>query len=322
MPSLQQVLERLSPTEAPPGSGSGLPGTDVPGTDPAVPDISEAEIPEETTGADNPVPDATGTESRGPDASGPDITTTLIAGLVILFCILLISVMYTVAPALTGTGQNPGVQNAAAADSDISDSIQSNPITEVTATPVGISPTPVITPVIISSTPVPAPAAPASYVTIEANPFPSPPVLQDLTQDLPVPSTRDYVTIFSMDNQEAVTKMPYVSFNLVNPPLVIEYDITPLNITDVKEIDYKIISTYYHEVLHINRYYEHSWFTVIARDRDTGTVVAENGFGEKYSQDTHGRIAVYAAGNYRFEFSGQLTHVTLTMKVKKEGNIP
>lgn len=316
MPSPQQVMEHLSRMETCPGSGSGLPGTDVPGTDPAVTDRPESETSEEeTTVADNPVPDTPGTGSPGPDVPGPDITTTLIAGLVILFFILLISVMYTVAPVLTGTGQNPGMQNATTSDLNTPENSPATPVPKVTVTPV-------ITPVIISSTPIPTPAAPASYVTIEANPFPSPPVLQDLTQDLPVPSTRDYITIFSMDNLEAVTKMPYVSFNLVNPPLVIEYDITPVNITDVKEIDYKIISTYYHEVLHINRYYEHSWFRVIARDRDTGTVVAENGFGEKNSQDTHGRIAVYKAGNYRFEFSGQLTHVTLTMKVKKEGNIP
>jgi len=315
MPSPQQIIEYLVRMEAHPGSGSGQPGTD-----PAIPEISEAE----THGTDATVadagPDASGTESPGSGAMGPDIATTLIAGLVILFFILLISVMFTIAPMVTGTGQIPVVQNEAAADSDISDSPQGNPITDVIMTPAIISPTPVITPVIISSTPVLTPEPPRSYVTIEANPLPSPPILQDLTQDLPVPSTRDYITIFSMDNQEAVTKMPYVSFNLVNPPLVIEYDITPVNITDVKEIDYKIISTYYHEVLHINRFYEHSWFRVIARDRNTGAIIAENGFGEKYSQDTHGKIAVYKGGNYRFEFSGQLTHVTLTMKVKKEGN--
>lgn len=322
MPSPQQVMEHLSQTGASPNSGSGTPGTDMSGIPPALTDIPEPGTPgTETTDAEKPAPDAPGTESPESDVPGPDRTTSLIAGLGILFFILLISTMYTVAPMLTGTGQNPGIQHAAAAGSDISEVSQSNPVSKATQTPVIISPTTVSTPVIISSTPVPIPAAPKSYITIEPVPVASPPQLQDITQDLPVPSTIDYFTVYSMNNQETVTTLPYVSFTLINPPLVIEYDVTPFNITEVKDVDYKILSTVYHEKLTLNRPYEQSWFRVIARDRDTGKVVAENGYGIQYSQETHGKIVVYKGGNYRFEFSGQFTRVSLTMKVKKEGNI-
>jgi hypothetical protein len=265
-----------------------------------------------------------------PDRSEPGIPPsdqmkTLIAGFGILFFILLLSTMYTVAPLLSETGQISGIKDGTNPYPDTYEDSTSTPDQKVTPepviTPVIISSTPITTPVIISSTPVPIPAAPRSYVPIEAVPVPSPPVIQDITQDLPVPSTRDYFTIYSLDNEEARTTLPYVSFSLVNPPLVVEYDITPLSITDVDEIDYKIISTVYHEKLTINRPYEQSWFRIIARDRDTGKVITENGYGKTYSLEPHGSIVVYKGGNYRFEFSGEYARITLTMKVKKEGNI-
>lgn len=243
-----------------------------------------------------------------------------------MFIVLLLSSMYTVAPLIAGTGQNPGAKDVAMVP-DSSDYGDSQSILIPKATTI-----PVITPVIISQTlvtlqgggspvTVPTPAAPNSYVTIEAVPVTPPPIPPDLSKDIPVPSTNDYFTIYSMNNQEAVTALPYVSFALVNPPLVIEYEVTPLSITDVKDMDYKIISTVYHEQLSINRPYEQSWFRVIARDRDTGKVVTENGYGKTYSQEPQGSIAVYKSGNYRFEFSGEYARVSLTMKVKREGNI-
>ena len=319
MPSPQQVMENLARQETQTGgsdnspvlriSRSDVPGPDEPGVD--------------TSGSDVPGPDEPGVDMSGSDAPGPDKTINVIAGFGILFLILLISTMYTVAPMLSGTDH--GMQNVTIPYSSDPGDSQSKAIPKATATPVItpviISPTSVATPVIISPTPVPTPAAPKSYITIEAVPVASPPILQDLTQDLPVPSTKDYFTVYSMNNQETVTTLPYVSFTLINPPLVIEYDVTPFNITEVKDVDYKILSTVYHEKLTLNRPYEQSWFRVVARDRDTGKVVAETGYGIQYSQETHGKIVVYKGGNYRFEFSGQYSRVSLTMKVKKEGNI-
>jgi hypothetical protein len=307
MPSPQQILEHLAQQENHAYEECETPGVDAPGSD--------------MPGVDTPGPDM-----QGPDVSSPDKTTSIIAGFGILFLILLISTMYTVAPMFAGTGQNAGVQNAGAiptlSDNGDSPGITLPKTTVTTAiTPVIISSVPVNTSGIISSTTVPTPAVPTSYVTIEAVPVPSPPTLQDITQDMPFPSTKDYFTIYSMNNQDAVTTLPYISFALVNPPLVIEYDVTPLNITDVKDVDYKILKTVYHETFTIDRFYEQSWFRVIARDRDTGKVVAENGYGILNGQETHGKIAIYKGGNYRFEFSGQFTRVSLTMKVKKEGNI-
>jgi hypothetical protein len=262
---------------------------------------------------------ATGNGIRPAD----DKTTSILAGFGILLFILLLCTMYTVSSYVPGTGQTAGMQKATASGSESPDGSQSIKAADVTPviTPVIISSTPAITPAVSLSTPAMVPAVPRSYVTLEAVPVPAPPKLQDLTQDMPAPSTQDYFTIYSMNDQEILLTLPYVSFNLLDPPLVIEYDITPYNVTEVKAIDYKIKSTVYHEKLSINRPYEQTWFKVIVRDRETGKVVLENGYGRTYSQDPHGRITLYTSGHYRFEFSGEYARVTLAMKVKKEGNI-
>jgi len=124
-----------------------------------------------------------------------------------------------------------------------------------------------------------------------------------------------------MTSQKAQQNMPYVSFGLVNPPLVVDYTVTPMNITNTKDVDYKIMNTTYHEKLTINREYEQDWFKVVVRDRDTGKVVMEDGYGKTYSLEQKRQLVVYNAGNYRFEFTGEFVTVDLIIKVKKEGNI-
>ena len=136
-----------------------------------------------------------------------------------------------------------------------------------------------------------------------------------------MPVTDDYFTIYSMDSQPAQQNIPYVLFDLVNPPLVIEYSVSPLNVTDVKELDYKIMAVEHHENVSVSRPYEQSWFSVIVRDNVTGNVVLEDGYGKTYTQQPSNQLVVYKGGNYRFEFSGGSAVVNLTMKVKKEGNI-
>jgi len=132
----------------------------------------------------------------------------------------------------------------------------------------------------------------------------------------------NYFTIYSMENQEAQTNYPYVLFDLDNPPLVINYAVTPMSSTDVKMLDYKIMATEHHDNVTINRPYEQSWFSIIVRDNATGTIVAEDGYGKSYAQESSPKdLAVYKAGTYRFEFTGSHAVVNLTMKVKKEGNI-
>jgi hypothetical protein len=131
-----------------------------------------------------------------------------------------------------------------------------------------------------------------------------------------------YVTIYSLTNQNVSQVLPLVSFTLHNPPLVIDYNVTPLNQVRIKHMEYKMLETYYEENLEINRPYEDSWFRIIVRNKDTGEVISEDGIGRNYSFQTPKQLVVREYGNYSFEFTGGYGVLNLTMKVKQEGNFP
>jgi hypothetical protein len=158
-----------------------------------------------------------------------------------------------------------------------------------------------------------------TYVTVET---PVPVTTEEhvlLQPDVVESSYNDFITIFSL-NQSLTKVIPNVSFNLVNPPLIIDYTVTPYNITDIKYIEYKQIKTYYSQNITVIRPYENTWFSVTVRDKNTGTVVAQDGFGKTLSMDRTKQLKIQKAGNFQFEFDGQFANVTLTMKVDKLGN--
>lgn len=171
-------------------------------------------------------------------------------------------------------------------------------------------------------TPVPTPTKP--YVYIESAPsLPTSKRSRSIFYDeQPKVVNLENFTFYSLTNQKVTQTLPRVSFNLVNPPLIIDYDITPQNFTDVKYVEYKILSQKYKVNSIVVRPYENTWFTIIVRDRNTGEIVAEDGVGGTYSLQSPKQLIIYKKGNYRFEFSGDYATVNLTMKVKKEGNIP
>lgn len=312
MPSLQQVLERLARQETERGMGRKMPGADVPGSG-----MSENTIHRpDTSAAELPGAGPYGSDAYEPGSSGSDKTTGIVAGLCILLLILLVCTMYTVTSMTPGSGP-AGLQNGSP------DEHLTNPDENLAASTATPTPVPPVTPVIISSTPVPQdiqPAAPKMYVTLEPVPV-IVPTLQDLTADFPTPDYSNLFTIFSMSGQRAQDDLPYVVFSLKNPPLVIDYTVTPINTTIVKEWDYKILKTYYHERNVRNREFDYVRFNVKIRDRDTGEVVLEDGYGGNNSLLRTRHLVLYKGGDYRFEFTGRDVYVDLAMKVKKEGNI-
>ena len=131
-----------------------------------------------------------------------------------------------------------------------------------------------------------------------------------------------YVSIYSLTDQNISQVLPYVSFSLHNPPLVIDYNVTPLSQLRLKHVEYKMVDTYYDEDIEINRPYEDSWFKIIVRNKDTGEVITEDGFGRTYSFQTPKQLVIREYGNYSFEFTGNYGVLDLNMKVKKVGNFP
>jgi len=136
-------------------------------------------------------------------------------------------------------------------------------------------------------------------------------------------SEGNFITIYSLTNESlSPANMPSVSFPLVNPPLILDYTVFPVNITDVKYIEYKLGSTSFKGTINITRVYEDSWFQITVRNKDTYETVFDEGYGKTHAMISPNRLEVQTNGNYIFEFSGDNAKVTLTMKVKKEGNLP
>jgi hypothetical protein len=162
----------------------------------------------------------------------------------------------------------------------------------------------------------------SSYVTIEAKETPEVVRHTFIQPEIPQRNETGYVTIYALTNQKVSQVLPRVSFSLINPPLVIDYSLIPEEAKDIKYIEYKKISTEYKENLVIDRPFEDTWFTVIVRDKETGQLVAEDGFGRTYSFQSPRQLVVRESGNYSIECTGDYAMINLTMKVKPEGNFP
>ncbi|MDD1698509.1 MAG: hypothetical protein LUQ36_09105 [Methanoregula sp.] len=160
------------------------------------------------------------------------------------------------------------------------------------------------------------------YVTIEPKVFPEVEKHVFLQPSISQKYGKDYVIIYSLTNQNISQVLPIVSFTLENPPLVIDYNVTPLELVDLKHIEYKMGETNYAEDLEISRPYENAWFRIIVRNKDTGEVISEDGIGRTYSLQTPKQLVVRESGNYSFEFTGDYGILDLTMKVKQIGNFP
>jgi uncharacterized surface protein with fasciclin (FAS1) repeats len=162
----------------------------------------------------------------------------------------------------------------------------------------------------------------SAYVTIE--PKPSLDIARHVSLQPSVTQKygEGFVTIYSLIGQNVSQVLPLVSFSLQNPPLVIDYNVTPQNLVDIKHVEYKMVDTYYEENLEINRPYEDSWFEIIVRNKDTGEVVSEDGIGRTYSFQTPKQLVIRENGNYSFEFTGGYGALDLIMKVRQEGNFP
>jgi len=189
------------------------------------------------------------------------------------------------------------------------------------ATPTETQPVITPTPAVVPAATVPASSPPQYVITILPTLVPTP--AHTLLQPaLPDHSDSGYITIFSLDNHNMDTQLPVVLFNLVNPPLLIDYNVSPLSTTDVKYLEYKLKATKIEEYINISRPYADSRFIITVRDNETGEIVTKDGYGKATgSYDLTRHMELQKNGNYSFEFDSGYGNVSLTLKVKKEGNI-
>lgn len=144
-----------------------------------------------------------------------------------------------------------------------------------------------------------------------------------LQHDLPAPDFQDYVTVYSLVNETLPARVPRISVDVVRPPLVIDYRVSPLPIIDVKYVEYKTGHTQHNETFHIHRYYENSWFRVTVRDQKSGEIAGEDGVGWDYFLDDQPRqLVVRTCGNYTIEFGGEDSTIDLSIRVRNDGIVP
>jgi hypothetical protein len=132
-----------------------------------------------------------------------------------------------------------------------------------------------------------------------------------------------YTAIYSNDLSYSVQDVPSaVAFNVVNPPLVVNYTVSPLMVTDVKNI-YNHTATHKgaDELVNVTRPSESAWFTVTIYDKATGREVAQDGYGNAYGLIPQKTFTYRTAGNYLIQFDGENTDVHVDMFIKREGNL-
>jgi hypothetical protein len=133
----------------------------------------------------------------------------------------------------------------------------------------------------------------------------------------------NYVAIYSNDLSYGTTDVPSaVAFDVVNPPLIIKYTISPKMTLDSKLIYNHTASQPGRDEL-INTTYpsEFAWFTVTIYDKDTGLEAAQDGYGGIYGQFSQKTYTYRTAGNYLIQFDGANSNVHVDMFLKKEGNM-
>lgn len=129
------------------------------------------------------------------------------------------------------------------------------------------------------------------------------------------PTQDPYVTLFNRTKQFNLTQSTDAfSFNLTTPPLIIEFDVEPKMVTREKHTTSDYGSK---KDIVVKQSYpsEDSWFTATVRDRESGKIVAEEGFGKRFGTDPHKRIFVGQMGDYLIQFSGNEVTVHVLMRV-------
>ncbi|WP_317065041.1 hypothetical protein [Methanoculleus caldifontis] len=155
------------------------------------------------------------------------------------------------------------------------------------------------------------------YLT-PATPYPTPtssrtsPTLSQAPQASPTPEP--YVIIYNRTTQfNATHTVEAFSFNLTAPPLLIEFKVEPEMVTRIIEAKSDYEKKQYKEYKQTFPS-EDAWFKVTVRERGSGRIVAEDGFGKLYSADTRKQVFIGRHGDFLIELTGNKAKVHVVMR--------
>lgn len=168
------------------------------------------------------------------------------------------------------------------------------------------------------------PTATPTYVTI-STPYMTPEPTSTLVyRTVPIisPVKEDYVIIYSTKNQPFAFNKTAVSFDLKNPPMLIDFQLSNTNITRNISGESRMLKNEW--TFNNTVYYDPvAYFEVTVREKSTGNIILQDGFGQskQYGTENPRHLKVYSAGNYLIEFGGNKVRANINLSVKREGNI-
>jgi hypothetical protein len=168
------------------------------------------------------------------------------------------------------------------------------------------TPTPTVTTTTVIDTNFLTPVTP--FPSEGATPIPTP---RNLPNPTPVPA--NYLTVYNNEVAFKYNTVAY-SYDLTDPPLIINICIKPLIIT--RDIWYQSRSGSKEDVTEKQTIVSPTaWFEVVVRDQNTGAEVLRNGFGKTYSIDTSITAQVRSSGQYVVEFTGNDVNASILMQI-------
>jgi hypothetical protein len=179
-------------------------------------------------------------------------------------------------------------------------------------------------PAVVQPTPKITTTTPPTYVTISTPHMTPEPTATVTYQTLPTisPVKEDYVVIYSTKNQPFAFNKTAVSFDLKNPPMLIDFQLSDTNITRNITGKSRILTNEW--TFNNTVYYDPTaYFEVTVREKSTGNIVLQDGFGQskQYGTENPRHLKIYSTGNYLIEFGGNKVTANINLSVKREGNI-
>lgn len=173
------------------------------------------------------------------------------------------------------------------------------------------------------STPTPTAATPTPTPTylIPATPINSPTITNPPTSSpTPTPEAIEYFEIYTNSIDFNYDVISYV-YDLRYPPMVIEFEVHPELVERevVKTSDYGT-----KEKVTITQLLPHDLaeFKLTVYDKNTGDIVAEEGYGRAFSSTSPDReLVIRVPGLYQIEMTGAYVNVDISFEVAPE-NIP
>ena len=168
------------------------------------------------------------------------------------------------------------------------------------------TPTPTVTTTTVIDTNFLTPVTP--FPSESASPIPTPRNLPN-----PTPVQESFLTVYNNELAFKYNTVAY-SYDLTDPPLIINICIKPLMVT--RSIWYQSRSGSKEDVtLKQTTISPTAWFEVVIRDRNTGAEVVRDGFGKTYSIDTKKTVQVRSSGQYVVEFTGNDVNASILMQI-------